>query len=205
MNPCTQSDIMTLAQDEDMVHPFEYACIIGIFHLEVVHNIPGASAVPVLMEVLWVHRFQHDTCHAAGFKKKQLHWVEYIPETDLDAFGFINPDEVIHGAHLIPVFNYSATKDLLQGESIAREADEQDDYQYFYVNMYASIPVSDGLKLILLQALLTGICTCNTMGEELDTTKCPSMISTVLLSKPMLAPLAKFKHLKLNLTILINR
>lgn len=135
MNPRTQADIMTLPQDDDAAHPFEYARIIGIFHLEVVHNVPGASTTPVSMEVLWVRRFRHDPCHAAGFKKKRLHRVAFIPATDPAAFGFINPDEVIRGAHLIPAFNYGGTEDLLQGESIARGVGERDDYMYFYVNM----------------------------------------------------------------------
>lgn len=135
LNPRTHSDIMILARDGDSAHPFDYARIVGIFHVDIVHNVPGASATPVSKEVLWVRWFRHDSRYQAGFKRKRLHRVRFVSATDPNAFGFLNPDEVIRGAHLIPSFYYGGTEELLKSPSIARPG-EVDDWRYFYVNMY---------------------------------------------------------------------
>ena len=137
-----RSDIMMLAResnsDESMEpsHPFEYARIIGIFHVDVVHHVPREDRpTTTSIEIIWVRRFRLDTTYSAGFKKKCLHRLEFLPSTDHDAFGFVHPDEIIRGAHLIPAFHYGGTDQFLSGVSIARNEDEYDDYRYFYVNM----------------------------------------------------------------------
>jgi hypothetical protein len=137
LNPRNHADVMMLPRDEDSEHPFEYARILGIFHLDFIHHSPSATSnAPVSMEVLWVRWYCHDATYHAGFKKRRLHRIQFIPETDPSAaFGFLNPDEVIRGAHLIPAFHYGPTEDLLRGETIAREEGEVDDWKYFYVNM----------------------------------------------------------------------
>ncbi|KAJ7503571.1 hypothetical protein B0H11DRAFT_1710596, partial [Mycena galericulata] len=140
MNPRTRADIMTLSPEDDTSHPFSYARILGVFHVDVVHNIPGASPVPTSIEVLWVRNFRRDTSFRAGFKAKRLHRLEFLPGTHPDAFGFLNPDEVIRGAHLIPAFHYGRTQDILGGHSLALDNEELDDnkeWRYHYVNLYA--------------------------------------------------------------------
>ncbi|RDB18275.1 hypothetical protein Hypma_000641 [Hypsizygus marmoreus] len=136
MNPRTQADIMVLPRDENASHPFEYARIVGIFHVDVILNTSGANRTPVSIEVLLVRWFHVDAAHRAGFKKKRLHRIQFIPENDAGAFGFLNPDEVIRGAHLIPAFHFGGTDALLQGETIARLEGEVDDWTYFYVNIF---------------------------------------------------------------------
>jgi len=52
------------------------------------------------------------------------------------AFGFLDPSEVIRGAHLIPAFHYGRTPNLLP-KSIARRPDQNDqDFFYYYVNCF---------------------------------------------------------------------
>ncbi|KJA14473.1 hypothetical protein HYPSUDRAFT_114921, partial [Hypholoma sublateritium FD-334 SS-4] len=119
-------------------HPFEYARIIGIFHVDVVHPVPEKSGpTTTSIEIIWVRRFRIDTTYSsAGFKKKRLHRLEFLPASDPQAFGFVHPDEIIRGAHLIPAFHYGGTDQFLSGVSIARNEDEYDDYRYFYVNIF---------------------------------------------------------------------
>ncbi|KAF8074854.1 hypothetical protein FPV67DRAFT_601603 [Lyophyllum atratum] len=133
MNPRTRADIMTLSHEDDTEHPFAYARIIGIFHADVVRNVPGASAIPVSIEFLFVRWYRRDTSYRAGFKRKRLHRLEFMPDSDPDAYGFLNPDEVIRGAHIIPAFYYGATETF--SPSIARADDEFDDWVYYYVDM----------------------------------------------------------------------
>lgn len=125
---------MTLGPDGDTSHPFAYARIIGIFHVDVLHNVPGAKATPTSIEVLWVRWFRRDPTYHAGFKKKRLHRLEFLPEDDPHAFGFLNPDEVIRGSHLIPAFHHGT--ELADPDAWARNAQRMDfDWKYHYVNM----------------------------------------------------------------------
>ncbi|KAF8151063.1 hypothetical protein BJ912DRAFT_1071771 [Pholiota molesta] len=113
INARNHADIMTLSRnDED--HPFEYGRIKG-----------GPVGEMV----------QRDTSYQAGFEKKRLHRLQFLPSHDPAAFGFLDPDEVIRAAHLIPAFRYGPTEELLRGESLGRAPGELDDWEYFYVNM----------------------------------------------------------------------
>lgn len=137
-----RSDIMTLAREVDSespapLHPFEYARIIGIFHVNIVNQVEAGEDIQrtTPIEIIWVRRFRIDATYSAGFKKKRLHRLEFLPSSDRDAFGFVHPDEIIRSAHLIPGFHYGGTDQFLSGISLARNEDERDDYRYFYVNM----------------------------------------------------------------------
>lgn len=135
MNPRTQADIMNLApEDATDSHPFSYARILGVFHCDVVHNNNGTLTSPVPMSFLWVRRFRLDHSFKGGFKRKRLHRIEFLPDSDLNAFGFVDPDEVIRGAHLIPAFAYGPMEPVVEA-SLARKPDELDDWRYHYVNL----------------------------------------------------------------------
>ncbi|KAE9392737.1 hypothetical protein BT96DRAFT_799669, partial [Gymnopus androsaceus JB14] len=118
-------------------HPFEYAQLLGIFHVDVV--IGDAASTPKTLDVLWVPRFQLDTTHWGGFKQKRLHRVEFIPDSNPNAYGFLNPDEVIRESHLIPAFAYgrsSAAHDLTEWEDEDEDDDTDIDWRYHYMNIF---------------------------------------------------------------------
>ncbi|KAJ7017029.1 hypothetical protein C8F04DRAFT_980188, partial [Mycena alexandri] len=137
MNPRTHADIMMLAAEDsvDADHTFSYARVIGVFHVDVVHNVAGASSTPVPISFLWVRNFRLDRTFKGGFRKRRLHRIEFVPEADPGAFGFVNPDEVIRGCHLIPAFAHGPTERVLQ-QSLARQKGEFDDWKYHYVNFF---------------------------------------------------------------------
>jgi hypothetical protein len=140
LNPRTHADIMLLShEDEESAHPYWYARIIGVFHATV--QFKGLSSHPEIepglcqMEFLWVRWFGWDPTHRGGWKSKRLHRVGFVDGKDPDAFGFLDPKNVVRGVHLIPAFAYGHTNSLLQ-PSVARAPSEQDrDWMYFYVNM----------------------------------------------------------------------
>jgi hypothetical protein len=135
MNPRTHADIMTLApEDAHGDHPFSYARILGVFHCDVVHNNNGTLTTPVPVNFLWVRRFRLDRSFKGGFKRKRLHRIEFLPDSDPDAYGFVDPDEVIRASHLIPAFAHGPTDSVLY-TSLARKPDEFDDWRYHYVNL----------------------------------------------------------------------
>ena len=96
---------MTLSQHDDE-HLFKYCQVIGIFHVDVIHNVEGAAQHPVLKEVLWVHQFRCDKSYRAGFKQKHLHRLKFLPSNDDSNFVFLDPDEVIHASHLILLWGH---------------------------------------------------------------------------------------------------
>lgn len=136
LNPRTHSDVMMLAPVDDVKrHPFAYARILGVFHADVIHNVPGASQVPISIDFLWVRRFRIVHTIRGGFQRKRLYRLEFLRDSDPQAYGFLNPDEIVRAAHLIPAFHHGQTNaahDLEEWE----EEDEGDlDWKYHYASM----------------------------------------------------------------------
>jgi len=71
--------------------------------------------------------------HFGGWKTKRLHRVGFVDGNDSAAFGFLDPQEVIRGIHLIPAFAHGRTSELLPPSSTVRTQSE--DWQHFYVGM----------------------------------------------------------------------
>jgi len=109
---------MTLSHKDDEEHktkfPYWFGQIIGIFHAVVFYIGPGSHSVdPQHMEFLFVWWFGRDMGHQGGWKTRRPHRIGFIDGKDNDTFGFLDPQEVIRGVHLIPAFHYSRTHDLL--------------------------------------------------------------------------------------------
>ena len=118
-------------------HPYWYAQILGIYHARVSTThpaIPKHSAQH--MEFLWVRWLGIEPGHRSGSKVARLPKVGFVEDTDDDAFGFLDPDLIIRGSHLIPDFNSGRTSELMSYDGItaARSPDEKDDWTNLYVN-----------------------------------------------------------------------
>lgn len=144
IHPRTHPDIMTLKRNEADTHPFSYARVLSVFHVKIRHE--ELSPETTELDVLWVRHFKVDNRHRGGLKQKQLTRLSFVD--GVEGFGFLSPDEVIRGSHIIPAFAYGAAPDCL-GRSIARQTfhmgilekdfawpkePDLDDYQYYYVN-----------------------------------------------------------------------
>ena len=141
INPRTNSDIMLMSHEnesnEHASHPYWYARVIGIFHADVRHSGPLSKSADFLrMEFLWVRWFGRDLNWTGGWGTKRLHRVGFITCDDLDdSFGFVDPNDVVRAAHLIPAFAHGRTPEFMSA-SIARNPKENDtDWLYYYVNM----------------------------------------------------------------------
>jgi hypothetical protein len=139
LNPRTHADIMLLSCDDEATHPYWYARIIGVFHTCV--HFKGLASHPRIesgekeMTFLWVRWFGQDLGYKSGLKAKCLHRIGFVDYQDPLAFGFLDPDQVIRGVHLIPAFTLGQTAHLLP-PSIARpSSDHDEDWEYYYVNM----------------------------------------------------------------------
>ncbi|KIN94465.1 hypothetical protein M404DRAFT_35030 [Pisolithus tinctorius Marx 270] len=123
LNPHMHADIMVLAHedeclDQDGLAPHPYC--------------------PQCIDFLWVHWYAHDAQHKSGWNTKCLHRIGFFNANDDpdNAFGFLDPCQVIRGVHLIPAFMYGRTRELLPF-SIARPVLEKDeDWFWYYVNIF---------------------------------------------------------------------
>ena len=136
INPRTHPDIMVLSHDDsegqEEPHPYWYARIIGIYHADVRYKNRFGR-----MDFLWVRWLGRDLSYKAGWKARRLPRVGFVPDDtpDSGAFGFLDPAVVIHAVHLIPAFSEGKTAELLKPSIARRESDNDEDWQYFYVNM----------------------------------------------------------------------
>ncbi|EGN91934.1 hypothetical protein SERLA73DRAFT_26339, partial [Serpula lacrymans var. lacrymans S7.3] len=111
INPRTHPDIMVLAhEDPDETkepHPYWYARVIKNFHINVKHH-SGQSKLskPQRMDVLLVRWFACNTSTPTGWAAKHWHRVGFMDGLEPGTFGFLDPDVVIRGIHLIPAFAY---------------------------------------------------------------------------------------------------
>jgi len=93
---------MVLAHDDDPndSHPYWYARILGIFHAHVSYR--GSS--PQKMEFLFVRWFGRDLSYRAGWKARRLHRIGFLADDVADAYGFLDPNDIVRATHLIPAF-----------------------------------------------------------------------------------------------------
>jgi hypothetical protein len=135
INPRTHADVMVLSGETTPSHPYWYARILGIYHLETwIKN--ADQPVKQHLEVLWVRWLAPLRSHKSGMKRARLPKVAFVDESDTDAFGFLDPNQVIRGAHLIPAFAAGrGTSSLRYGTSLARPGGELDDWEFHYVGM----------------------------------------------------------------------
>jgi hypothetical protein len=139
MNPRTsKADVMVLSRETGAdAQPFWYARILGIFHCDVVHVGHAARNRSIQrMEFLWVRWFGAVPGHRSGFKMARLPKIGFMPDTDDEAFGFLDPSLVLRGCHLIPAFHEGRTANLLRTQGTAgRPLSEDDDWVSLYVNV----------------------------------------------------------------------
>ena len=147
INPWTHADVMILSPPDHDGHPFWYARVINIFHANVRYVGPRATRTSQKwqrIDFVWVRWFEHDLSYLAGFQHCRLPRLQFINASDPDntPFSFVDPDDIIRGAYLIPTFNHGATSDLLGPSKLARHlvdySDDQDDYCYYYACLYVS-------------------------------------------------------------------
>jgi hypothetical protein len=136
INPSTaHRDVMVLAQnDDDSDHPYLYARVIGIFHANVIYT--GSQMVdyhPRRVEFLWVRWFEADThATAGGWITSTLDRLRFPPMDAPDAFGFLDPADVVRGSHIIPAF--AKKRRYLDGKGMSPCAMDSGDWQSYYLS-----------------------------------------------------------------------
>jgi len=136
INPRTHSDVMVLLGETTPSHPYWYARILGIYHTETWLNDGGQPAKQVL-DILWVRWLAPLRSHPSGMNHTRLPKLAFVEESDPDTFGFLDPLQVVWGAHLISAFALGrGISSLCFGESLAHTGGELDDWEAHYVGMW---------------------------------------------------------------------
>jgi hypothetical protein len=126
---------MVLSGETAPQHPYWYARVLGIYHMDVRLTNDG-SIKKRQIEVLYVRWLARLADHQSGMNCARLPKVAFVDESDRDAFGFLDPGQVIRSAHLIPAFSADrGTSSLRYGKSFGRQCGELDDWEGYYVGM----------------------------------------------------------------------
>lgn len=135
INPRTHADVIVLSGEMTPRHPYWYARTLGIYHVETWLN-DGGPPVKQHLELLWVRWLAPLQEHRSGMKHARLPKVVFVEEADPDAFGFLDPNQIVRGTHLIPAFaSGRGISSLRHGKSWSRPGGELDDWEAFYVGM----------------------------------------------------------------------
>ncbi|KAJ1309331.1 hypothetical protein OPQ81_004992 [Rhizoctonia solani] len=143
LNPNTPSRFILLPSNDDSYegaarHPFLYAKVLGVYHAEVSYR----QHAPRRMDFVHVRWLYYDYECPGGWDIFRLDCVGYKPccsdEDNLDSFDFVDPNDIIRTAHLIPDFQTGTTDTLLNTSHSLSHDDPQCgvDWRYFYVNRF---------------------------------------------------------------------
>lgn len=138
INPRSRPHAMVLAKNSDNEHPYWYAEVLSIFHLRVRHLGQQSKSTEVRrIDAAFVRWLDLDEKCKGGWKAQRLQRIGYL-DSNADAFGFLNPNLIIRGVHLIPAFDAGATENYLKPSKLGRPyapKDDHTDWLYYYIGM----------------------------------------------------------------------
>ena len=134
INPHTDHcDVMLLSDSDGSNHPFSYMRVLGIFHANVIYTGPGSKDFQSRrIEFLWVQWFEVLQDQFLAWEEHALDTVRFLPMADKDAFGFVDPADVLRGCHVIP--SYADGRLHSDGIAISRCAGDSNDWKLYYIN-----------------------------------------------------------------------
>ncbi|KAJ7060769.1 hypothetical protein C8F01DRAFT_1290667 [Mycena amicta] len=135
INPRNHRFVIVHAQDPEDPHPFWYGDVKGILHVYA-SLLDQPTKPPQRLEILFTRWLQRDMSYRCGFKQKRLPRLRYMPHDSPDAFGFLDPQDVVRGNHLIPAFHHGRTTQYLPKSIIRRDAEKDQDWTFYYANFF---------------------------------------------------------------------
>jgi hypothetical protein len=82
-------------------HPFWYACMLGIYHANVIYISEGnANFLPHQLEFLWVRWYELED----QLETSQLARISFPPSSDDHSFGFLDPNDILQACYVIALF-----------------------------------------------------------------------------------------------------
>ena len=126
--------------DTSLEHPFIYARVIGVYHVNVIYIGPGAKEYkPMRFDFLHVRWFQLDSPpNQTPRKRGQTGWsscldrLSFPPMAEADSFGFLDPSLVLRTCHVIPAFHSGQC--YADGVGLSAMARDKNDWKGYYLN-----------------------------------------------------------------------
>ncbi|KJA26291.1 hypothetical protein HYPSUDRAFT_133110, partial [Hypholoma sublateritium FD-334 SS-4] len=118
-------------------HPFLYARVIAIYHVNVVYVGPGMTGYePSRFDFLHVRWFQIDKARgvSSAWEPFRLDLLSFPPTTAADAFSFVDPSLILRSCHLIPAFSLGKKDSAKAGHII--EPWNDCGWNGYYVNRF---------------------------------------------------------------------
>lgn len=115
-------------------HPFIYARVLGIYHANVVYKSTTTGSqiyTPNRMEFLFVRWFTYLGSNVQWADLK-LDSLSFMPVNSENAFGFIDPADILRGCHILPWFR--GGKVHADRHGISRVANDKNDWCQYRVN-----------------------------------------------------------------------
>ena len=120
-------------QNPNIIHPFGYARVLGIYHVNVICAGPGMTDYqPRRMDFLWVRWYQRIDSIDAGWCARRLDCLQFPVVDREDAFGFIDPSDVLRCCHIVPAFSKGMAH--TDGRGFSFSARDSSDWAAYYVN-----------------------------------------------------------------------
>lgn len=137
VNPKTDHcDIMLLSQadgpERAETHPFCYARVLGIYHANIIYTGPDSKDYQSRrIEFLWVRWFEV-LDRPSGWEHLALDVARFVPMASTNAFGFVDPADILRCSHLVPAFG--SGKLHSDGISMSHLARDAEDWKHYYIN-----------------------------------------------------------------------
>ncbi|KAG9096584.1 hypothetical protein FS749_008162 [Ceratobasidium sp. UAMH 11750] len=139
INPRTPCRFVLLPAHTDgdtSVHPFLYAEVLGIYHA----NVRYSNRPPKRMDFVWVRWLDYDQEEPGGWDIGRLDRVSYSKYRNdselLDAFGFIDPPNIVRASHLIPDFSSGIHRTIPNTKAKSLVYDSEGDWKYYYASRF---------------------------------------------------------------------
>ena len=143
INPGTSHwDIMLLDSNADGAnrssteHPFLYARVLGIYHVNVAYARTGMlDYVTRRLDFVWVRWYDYIGTDSLRWSDRRLDSVCFPPLDNEKACGFIGPQDILCGCHIIPAFvDGKVHRDLT---SLSRSAKDVNDFKRYLIDRFA--------------------------------------------------------------------
>lgn len=144
INPGTaKCNIMLLAANgddgegalDDHSPRFLYARVLGIYHAKVIYTGQGSIDYEAQrVDFLWVRWYEVNDDIPWSWVSFKLPAVRFRAVREDGAFGFVNPDDVLRGCHIIPAFSHGLR--YPDGGGLSRCCKDSNDWKNYYVGWY---------------------------------------------------------------------
>jgi hypothetical protein len=128
-------NIMLLADGSDSsnLHHFMYARVLGVYHVDVIYTGPGMQNFEArTFPMLWVRWYEvvDSNPGSSGWDSSTLDMLRFPPLHHDNSFGFVDPEVVLRGCHILPGFAKGKRESNV---NVSRSAKDNKDYLLYYV------------------------------------------------------------------------